>query len=161
MTDERSPAEGWVACYESPIGLIEVEAEACGVTAVRFVEKRRERTDQPRVLREAVSQLAEYFESGRQEFTVPLVLGGTEFQRKVWRRLTTIPFGRTASYLEIAQGLGRPGAVRAVGAANGRNPISIIVPCHRVIGSDGTLTGYGGGLWRKEWLLRHEGVNLI
>lgn len=98
---------------------------------------------------------------GLIEIGVPIVLGGTEFQRRVWRELTTIPFGRTASYQDVARAIGRPQAVRAVGAANGRNPISIIVPCHRVVGSDGRLTGYGGGLWRKEWLLKHEGAVLL
>ena len=82
---------------------------------------------------------------------------GTDFQNTVWRQLLNVPYGKTVSYGEIAAAIGKPAACRAVGAANGKNPISIIVPCHRVIGSDGTLTGYGGGLWRKEWLLKHEG----
>ncbi|MDR1965131.1 MAG: methylated-DNA--[protein]-cysteine S-methyltransferase, partial [Synergistaceae bacterium] len=93
---------------------------------------------------------------GRRAFDVPLDLKGTDFQMSVWRALLLIPYGRTSSYGSIASALGRPKAVRAVGGANHRNPVSIIVPCHRVIGHDGGLTGYGGGLWRKQWLLDHE-----
>ena len=95
--------------------------------------------------------------SVRRAFDLPLDLHGTDFQRRVWRQLRTIPYGQIITYQEIANAIDKPQAVRAVGAANARNPISIIVPCHRVIGSDGSLTGYGGGIWRKEWLLKHEG----
>lgn len=97
-----------------------------------------------------------YFAGELQAFDVPLNMAGTDFQRVVWRELRNIGYGEIISYAELARRVDRPGAARAVGAANGRNPISIIVPCHRVIGADGTLTGYGGGLDRKEWLLRHE-----
>jgi methylated-DNA-[protein]-cysteine S-methyltransferase len=104
-------------------------------------------------------QLTEYFRGDRTSFSMPLAPSGTPFQLAVWEQLTLIPFGETASYGDIAAALGkRPVASRAVGLANGRNPISVIVPCHRVIGADGSLTGYGGGLERKEWLLRHEGA---
>jgi methylated-DNA-[protein]-cysteine S-methyltransferase len=88
---------------------------------------------------------------------LPIFYQGTDFQERVWWQLLKVPFGKTASYQDIARGVGNPLAVRAVGAANGKNPISLIVPCHRIIGSNGTLVGYGGGLWRKEWLLKHEG----
>jgi AraC family transcriptional regulator, regulatory protein of adaptative response / methylated-DNA-[protein]-cysteine methyltransferase len=101
-------------------------------------------------------QLKEYFEGKRKDFDLPLVLPGTDFQRQVWQVLQTIPYGKTRSYREQAEAIGNPAAVRAVAKANGDNRISIIIPCHRVIGSDGKLTGYGGGLWRKEWLLAHE-----
>ena len=101
-------------------------------------------------------QLMEYFEGKRKGFDLPLVLPGTEFQIKVWDQLLTIPFGSTRSYAEQAVAIGNPKAVRAVARANGDNRLAIIIPCHRVIGSDGKLTGYGGGLWRKEWLLAHE-----
>jgi len=101
-------------------------------------------------------QLAEYFAGKRREFDLPLAPRGTGFQEKVWRALLAIPFGETRSYGEIAKAIGRPSASRAVGAANGRNPISIIIPCHRVIGSTGELTGYGGGMDNKRWLLDHE-----
>jgi methylated-DNA-[protein]-cysteine S-methyltransferase len=103
-------------------------------------------------------QLRAYFEGELLEFELTLRMKGTDFQRKVWKELTNIPFGSTISYAEQARRIGRPGAARAVGAANGRNPISIVVPCHRVIGANGTLTGYGGGLDRKQWLLDHEAI---
>ena len=102
------------------------------------------------------TELAEYFSGGRRRFEVALDLRGTTFQRRVWDRLLDIPFGETVSYSRLATELGRPGAVRAVGQANGRNPVAIVVPCHRVVRTDGTLCGYGGGLWRKRWLLDHE-----
>ncbi len=107
----------------------------------------------------AARQLNEYFAGTRREFDLPLHLEGTEFQRRVWGRLTEIRYGETWSYGELAKRIGNPNASRAVGLANGRNPISILVPCHRVIGADGSLTGYGGGLERKRWLLAHEGLH--
>jgi methylated-DNA-[protein]-cysteine S-methyltransferase len=112
-----------------------------------------------RVLERTAEQLAEYFAGKRREFDLPLAPRGTGFQEMVWRALLMIPFGETRSYGEIARAIGRPSASRAVGAANGRNPISIIVPCHRVIGTSGELTGYGGGLDNKRWLLDHESRN--
>ncbi|HLN48259.1 MAG TPA: methylated-DNA--[protein]-cysteine S-methyltransferase [Steroidobacteraceae bacterium] len=108
-------------------------------------------------LPQAVRQLREYFEGKRHEFDLPMRLAGTVFQQRVWRSLTEIPYGETWSYGQLAKRIGNPNASRAVGLANGRNPISILVPCHRVIGADGSLTGYGGGLERKRWLLAHEG----
>ncbi len=108
------------------------------------------------VAADAVAQLVEYFAGERTEFTVALAPRGTDFQRAVWRELEAIPCGQTRSYGEVAAALGRPGAARAVGAATGRNPISIIVPCHRLVGSSGTLTGYAGGVEKKRWLLDHE-----
>ena len=112
------------------------------------------------VLALAARQLREYFSGSRRSFDVPLRLVGTKFQRRVWQGLTEIPFGKTWSYGQLAKRLDNPNACRAVGLANGRNPIAIIVPCHRVIGADGTLTGFGGGLNRKQWLLAHEGVTV-
>ncbi|HEY1594682.1 MAG TPA: methylated-DNA--[protein]-cysteine S-methyltransferase [Thermoleophilaceae bacterium] len=116
--------------------------------------------DQAKTAREpfttAVEQLEQYFAGERVEFDLALDMHGTQFQRNVWDALLTIPYGETCSYGEIAKRIGRPDRARAVGAANGSNPVSIIVPCHRVIGSDGSLTGYGGGLPRKRWLLDHE-----
>lgn len=105
---------------------------------------------------EARRQLAEYFAGTRREFDLPLAPSGTAFQQQVWTALRTVPYARTASYGDIARAIGNPRGVRAVGLANGRNPLSIVVPCHRVIGSDGSLTGYGGGVERKQWLLAHE-----
>jgi len=152
------PAAVFKAYYSSEIGLLEVTGTATGITGVYFIETcNATPTGQlPAVVAAGVAQLDEYFKRQRQTFDLPLELPGTAFQQQVWRQLLTIPYGQTASYLEIAQAIGNPQAVRAVGAANGRNPISIIVPCHRVIGANGQLTGYGGGLWRKEWLLAHE-----
>jgi methylated-DNA-[protein]-cysteine S-methyltransferase len=110
----------------------------------------------PSELKEAAIQLQEYFEGKRTHFTFLLHPSGTEFQKKVWQELLNIPFGKTCSYLELSKKLGDVKAIRAVAAANGKNPLWIVVPCHRVIGSDGSLTGYAGGLWRKKWLLEHE-----
>lgn len=107
------------------------------------------------------AQLQEYFGGKRQTFDVPLALQGTEFQLAVWNELLRVPYGDTITYAELARRIGRPSAIRAVGAANGANPIPVIVPCHRVIGSNGTLTGYGGGIERKQWLLAHEGRRLF
>jgi methylated-DNA-[protein]-cysteine S-methyltransferase len=108
-------------------------------------------------LPQAAQQLEEYFAGKRRNFDLPLKLQGTEFQRRVWTQLTQIPFGETLSYGQLAQRLDNPKGSRAVGLANGRNPIAVIVPCHRVIGADGSLTGFGGGIPRKQWLLAHEG----
>ncbi|MCC6131898.1 MAG: methylated-DNA--[protein]-cysteine S-methyltransferase [Acidobacteria bacterium] len=108
------------------------------------------------ILERAERELSEYFRGERQEFTTPLAPEGTEFQVAAWKALSRIPYGETRSYAEQAALIGRPKAVRAIGAANGRNPLPIFLPCHRVIGSDGSLTGYGGGLDKKEWLLAHE-----
>jgi methylated-DNA-[protein]-cysteine S-methyltransferase len=107
----------------------------------------------------AARQLSEYFAGNRRDFDLPMRLEGTAFQRRVWRELVEIPYGKTWSYGELARRIGNPNASRAVGLANGRNPLSIVVPCHRVIGADGSLTGYGGGIERKRWLLAHEGLH--
>jgi methylated-DNA-[protein]-cysteine S-methyltransferase len=147
--------------YASPIGLIEIGSTAAGVTSLSFVEGRRADFDSHPTLDEAIRQIAEYFDGTRHAFDVPLALQGTQFQQEVWQQLLKVPFGQMVSYQQIANAIGRPRAARAVGAANGSNPISIVVPCHRVVGSDGSLAGYGGGLWRKEWLLRHEGCLLL
>ncbi|WP_305879902.1 methylated-DNA--[protein]-cysteine S-methyltransferase [Simiduia sp. 21SJ11W-1] len=152
----------------TPIGDLWVSASALGVTEVAFDKAASNFAGIPdaRVpealhwASEACVQLAEYFAGRRQEFDLPLAARGTAFQQQVWAALTAVPLGATASYGDIAAGIGKPKAVRAVGAANGRNPIAIVVPCHRVIGANGTLTGYAGGLARKQWLLRHEGVAL-
>ncbi len=157
-----------VAYYESPIGLLEVKGGERGVSAVAFVDTLANRAalardgkgPLPVPLADCLTQLDEYFRGRRRTFSVKLDLGGTAFQNKVWRALRAVRFGKTASYKDIAGTVGNPAATRAVGGANHRNPVSIIVPCHRVVGSDGRLTGYGGGLWRKEWLLRHEGNDL-
>lgn len=148
----------------SPVGLLTLVASQSGLLAVLWENDRlgrvplqtspEQRADP--VLAEAEQQLNEYFEGQRTTFDLPLDLRGTEFQRAVWTYLRSIPFGATRTYGEIARELGNPNAMRAVGAANGRNPVSIIVPCHRVIGSSGTLTGFAGGVSAKAWLLQHE-----
>jgi methylated-DNA-[protein]-cysteine S-methyltransferase len=143
--------------YQSPIGLIEIAGTEEAIQAVDFVEKAGEASAEiPLLLRTCLRQIEEYFQGKRREFQLLLRLEGTDFQKKVWQELIKIPYGKTASYGEIAKAIGNEKAVRAVGQANHRNPIAIVIPCHRVIGHDGSLTGYGGGLWRKEWLLRHE-----
>lgn len=150
----------YTAHYPSPIGLIELTATDDALKSLYFVEPEAAAPVDaalPPVLQATLAQLAEYFAGKRREFDLPLGPDGTNFQRRVWQQLRSVPYGKTASYLEIALAVGNGKAVRAVGAANGSNPISIIIPCHRVIGTNGKLTGYGGGLWRKEWLLKHEG----
>ena len=148
----------------SPVGLLTLIASDAGLRAVLWENDRPGRVrldaavDEPDhpVLRCAERELRDYFAGARQRFTVALDPVGTVFQQQVWAALLTIPFGETRSYAEIARQIGRPQASRAVGAANGRNPISIIAPCHRVIGANGALTGFAGGLEAKEFLLGHE-----
>lgn len=143
--------------YESPIGLIEIGGTAGTITSLNFVDIQRGKFESHPLVDEAVRQIAAYFDGERREFKLEISFSGTDFQKQVWRQLLSVPYGQLASYQDIATAVDRPKAVRAVGAANGRNPISIIVPCHRIIGSNGKLVGYGSGLWRKEWLLKHEG----
>ena len=154
-------AEIDIGIVESPIGLIEIKATVGAITSLEFVELPGEDERRSPIVEEAIQQLSAYFDGTRRDFDLPLSLQGTDFQRLVWQQLLTIPYGQITFYHDLAEAIGKPKAVRAVGAANGQNPISIIVPCHRVIGSDGSLTGYGGGLWRKEWLLKHEGSLLL
>jgi methylated-DNA-[protein]-cysteine S-methyltransferase len=146
---------------ESPIGVLTLVKSDAVLSGLYMGDQRdvpsgargrRARTG----FEDVAEQLQEYFAKKRTEFTVPLAPVGTPFQQSVWKELTTIPYGQTRSYLQLAKALGNPSAMRAVGAANGRNPISIIVPCHRVIGSNGALVGYGGGLARKRFLLELE-----
>lgn len=166
----RHLAPGLVSSeLDTPVGRLTVIASDTGVRAVlwdRDGEAERTRAaaagavpvaaaDHP-VLAAAVAQLQEYFAGTRQQFDLPLDVVGTDFQRDAWRALQTIPYGSTVSYGEQARRLGNPKAVRAVGAANGRNPVSIVVPCHRVVGSDGSLTGFAAGVDAKAWLLDHE-----
>ncbi|MBD3896444.1 methylated-DNA--[protein]-cysteine S-methyltransferase [Halomonas sp. ML-15] len=138
------------------LGLIRLRASDEGLTSIEFVAS-EDAAPQPSTLTTlAKQQLEEYFSGARRDFDLPLAPQGTDFQRRVWEALGTIPFGETRCYAEIAEQLRCKGGQRAVGAANGKNPISIVVPCHRVIGSDGRLTGYAGGIGRKQWLLAHE-----
>jgi methylated-DNA-[protein]-cysteine S-methyltransferase len=151
------------AFYQSEIGLIKITGSEAGIEGVYFVDEEVQLTaaQPPDCLKNGLAQLEEYFRGKRQKFSLKLQPQGTDFQKEVWKQLLKIPYGRTVSYGDIAAALGDKNAVRAVGSANGKNPISIIVPCHRVIGSNGKLIGYGGGVWRKEWLLKHERSLLI
>ncbi len=146
----------------TPIGWLEIAEEEGAITRVEFTAQAAPKRARPSPVLEACrTQLEEYFAGRRRAFDVKLKPSGTAFQRAVWSELLKIPYGRTSTYARVAAAIGREQAVRAVGAANGRNPISIIIPCHRVIGSDGRLVGYGGGLWRKEWLLGHESGGIL
>lgn len=146
-----------ITYYSSPIGIIEVTGNEQGIASLYFVDAKKDDSQIiPAELKECVYQLDEYFRGIRKEFGLKLNPQGSDFQKKVWKQLLTVPFGKTASYLQISKQIGDSNATRVVGNANGSNPISIVIPCHRVIGSNGKLTGYSGGLWRKEWLLNHE-----
>ena len=146
-----------VAYINTPLGVAKITGNSEGLSSIIVLDSEEPLTDViPESLEDAVYQLNEYFEGIRTEFQLDLNPEGTEFQKKVWLELQNIPYGRTASYMELSKLIGDPKAIRAVGAANGRNPLWIVVPCHRVIGSDGSLTGYAGGLHRKKWLLEHE-----
>ncbi len=146
--------------YESPIGIVEIEGSSDAISSIMFVEENEKmnliQVDTPPVLVECYNQLEEYFKGSRFDFTFPYEFEGTEFQKTVWQALTKIPYGETVAYQHIARLIENEKAVRAVGSANGKNKLSIVIPCHRIIGSNGNLTGYAGGLWRKEWLLNHE-----
>ena len=147
---------------DTPVGRIVLVASAAGLREALWVARAEippdveDEPDAAAILVHAAAQLEEYFAGRRRAFDLPLDLVGTPFQLQAWRALAEIPYGETVSYGEQARRLGRPDAARAVGAANGRNPLSIVLPCHRVVGTDGSLTGYGGGLETKRWLLGHE-----
>jgi methylated-DNA-[protein]-cysteine S-methyltransferase len=150
---------------DSPVGRLEIAASEDAIVAINFEHSRHPTVFAPdwveregTVLQQAKRELREYFEGRRKTFSVRVEASGTTFQKRVWSELTRIPFGETRSYLDVATCMGKPTATRAVGAANGRNPVSIIVPCHRVIGADGSLTGFGGGIEVKKFLLTLEGV---
>ena len=141
----------------TPLGIAKLVGDENGLSAFTVLNSDEKLTDIiPEVLEDAVYQINEYFEGKREVFTLDLNPEGTDFQKRVWKALLEIPFGKTTSYLELSKTLGDIKAIRAVASANGKNPLWIIVPCHRVIGSDGSLTGYAGGLNRKQWLLEHE-----
>jgi len=154
----------YIKHYRSPIGVLEIVANNNFLTHVLFREAQKkpsrqleETPEKSPIVDQTITQLDAYFEKKLKDFDLPMLAPGTDFQRKVWEYLKTIPYGKTISYLEFSKRIGNEKAIRAVGTANGNNPLTIILPCHRVIGSDGSLVGYGGDLWRKEWLLRHEG----
>lgn len=147
------------AFLETPLGILLIQGDQDGISVIKFVENQNKllETDEvPSDLRDAVDQIKNYFDGTLNEFTIKLNPQGTEFQKSVWKQLAEIPFGKTTSYLQMAKNLGDTKVIRAAASANGKNPISIIIPCHRVIGSDNSMTGYAGGIWRKKWLLAHE-----
>jgi methylated-DNA-[protein]-cysteine S-methyltransferase len=155
-----------VSYYHSPIGLLELRSHGNAISHILFVnswkglkldEKNIEFTEPSSpVIKKCIKELDEYFNGKRKHFTVHTLQAGTDFQQKVWKELCNIPYGRTISYMDLSKKIGDPKATRAVAKANGINSISIVVPCHRVIGSNGDLIGYSGELWRKKWLLEHE-----
>jgi methylated-DNA-[protein]-cysteine S-methyltransferase len=145
------------AYYGSEIGLIEIIGTEEGILSLDFLEEgSMDNSEIHPCLEKCLEQLDEYFRGTRRDFSLNMILQGTVFQKNVWSQLMKIPFGETVSYKYIASSIGNTKAVRAVGNANGKNRIAIIIPCHRVIGSNGTLVGYASGVWRKEWLLKHE-----
>lgn len=143
--------------YFSPIGTFELISTDTHLTHLNFCKAAKKSSSKiPNCLKNCIKQLDEYFTGKRTEFDLPISLNGTEFQNKVWRALQNIPFAEIRSYGDLAKAVKSPKGFRAVGMANNRNPIAVIIPCHRVIGADGSMTGYAGGIWRKEWLLDHE-----
>lgn len=145
------------AVIKTTLGFTEIQGNENGISKIHVMNDEAEvSTKIPKELKEAVLQLQDYFNGKRNEFSFKINPSGTDFQKKVWEELLNIPYGKTCSYLELSKKLGDVKAIRAVASANGKNPLWIVVPCHRVIGSDGSLTGYAGGLWRKKWLLEHE-----
>ena len=145
------------AYLDSPLGSLLLQGDADGIQKLSVVEDPQDPSAEiPAELQSAAQQIHEYFQGQRSIFDLKLNPQGTSFQKQVWTQLAEIPFGKTATYMDMAKRLGDPKSIRAAASANGKNPIMIIIPCHRVIGSDGSLTGYAGGLWRKKWLLEHE-----
>jgi len=149
-----------IVYYSSPVGILEIKSTENHITQLLFKESAKTSSENiPAVMKECIRQLDEYFSGNRKDFTLPLAPEGTNFQCSVWKALQTIPYGQTISYKELAERVENPKACRAVGTANGRNPIAIIIPCHRVIAANGTLGGYAGGLDIKTILLKLEGVD--
>ena len=143
--------------FKSPVGTVKISGGNGGIQSVVFSdEDLMTSINIPDSLKPCLIQLEEYFTGTRKDFNLKLNPNGTDFQNRVWNELKKIPYGKTRSYMEQTKQLGDIKAIRAVASANGKNPISIIIPCHRVIGNDGSLTGYAGGIWRKKWLLEHE-----
>jgi methylated-DNA-[protein]-cysteine S-methyltransferase len=145
--------------YKSPVGNLNIQSTDKSITSITYIDSHEtfaSTENMPQIMHQCIKQFDEYFKGVRKSFDLQLQQNGTIFQQNVWQHLASIPFGKTISYLHLSVQIGDAKAVRAVAAANGRNKIAIVVPCHRVIGSNRTLTGYAGGLWRKQWLLEHE-----
>jgi methylated-DNA-[protein]-cysteine S-methyltransferase len=155
----------YTAYYNSPIGTLEIIANETHIIGLDFVDcnlkdLKDDLKNENSIINSCIVQLDEYFKKQRTTFELPLAPEGTDFQKTVWKALTKVDFGCIKTYKDIAISINNPKAVRAVGGANNRNPIPLIIPCHRIIGSSGKLVGYSGGLWRKEWLLNHENIKL-
>ena len=147
----------FTAYLESPVGLIKMNTDDTGILSILFTDDtERTESEENHILVSAKAELEEYFSGIRKTFDLLLHFSGTDFQQRVWTQLQAIPYGTTVSYLDLAKKLGDPKCIRAAASANGKNPFAIIVPCHRVVGSNNDLVGYAGGLWRKRWLLEHE-----
>jgi methylated-DNA-[protein]-cysteine S-methyltransferase len=144
--------------YSSPLGKLQITCTDAALYSLHFLKEgdAEEATEENEIIQQVVQQLNEYFSGARQLFQIPIAPEGTPFQTKIWSLLQEIPYGKTISYRDLSKRFGNVKAIRAVAAADGKNNLAIIVPCHRVIGSDQSLTGYAGGLWRKQWLLAHE-----
>ncbi len=151
-----------IAYYRTPVGFAKIIAEDGFITAINITDNDEAIIEEPEstVLKMAIYQLDEYFAGKRKTFDLPIKQSGTDFQQQVWQQLLNIDYGTTISYAQLSNQMKSPLAIRAIAAANGKNSLWIVVPCHRVIGSDGSLTGYAGGLWRKQWLLEHEATTL-
>lgn len=165
MAAAKTPIEMFRGTVKAPFGILTVVASDKGVRFCMFAQDAHPKSFEGLVIKddanhpmvkEALKQLREYFDGARKKFDLKLDLQGTEFQVAAWKSLAKVPYGKTASYAQQAASIGRPKAVRAIGGANGRNPVAVILPCHRIIGADGSLTGFGGGLPVKVWLLEHE-----
>ncbi len=157
---EELTTDNKVVYYDSPIGLIEIQTDRGKLLSLNFQEVKRYPEEETALLSIAKDQLNEYFRGKRKEFDLPLKLEGTDFQKSVWKQLLKIPYGDTFSYKEVAEAIENNKAYRAVGNANNKNSIPLIIPCHRVTASNGKIGGYGAGVWRKKWLLKHEKDNL-
>ncbi len=151
--------------YQSPLGTMQIEASESVMVSAKFlsdeISEKQNQSVGSEIIANTIAQLTEYFAGERKQFDLPILFTGTDFQEKVWSELLKIPYGETITYAQLADRLGARELTRAVGNANGNNPLAIIVPCHRVIGSQNELVGYAGGLWRKQWLLEHEGSQLL
>lgn len=148
-----------IVYIKTPLGIAKIVGDENGISQISVSDDGAVSDEIPSVLQKAVTQLQDYFNGNRKDFDLKLNPNGTDFQQKVWQSLLKIPYGTTRTYLEQSKILGDTKAIRAVASANGKNPLWIVVPCHRIIGSDGSLTGYAGGIWRKKWLLDHENPN--
>lgn len=157
ISSNQSEAPSHIHTITTPVGGLTIIGDAQAINELTFKEGIAPTQDPlPDTLRLCIEELEAYFAGSLQQFTFPIAQPGTAFQQTVWQQLTMIPYAQTISYLQLAKRINNPKSIRAVGTTNGKNRIAIVVPCHRVIGSDGSLTGYAGGIWRKKWLLEHE-----